>query len=111
MYRQHLNKGVAKGALTQEKADEKFNTWLEQKNLKISQKVQDVMNKKKDEVKSRASEEEVVKQKIAEKVAAKKVAAMEAEAAAKAAAVEAPAEAPAEGEAPAENSENTEAAS
>jgi small subunit ribosomal protein S16 len=108
MYRQHLNKGVKKGALTPEQADEKYNAWLEQKNLKISQKVQDVMNKKKDEVKDRVSEEEKVKQKIAEKVAAKKIAAVEAEAAAKAAPAEAPAEgaAPAEGEAPAaENSE------
>lgn len=108
MYRQHLTKGVKKGALTQEQADEKFNSWLEQKNLKISQKVQDVMNKKKDEVKSRLSEEEKLKEKNAEKVAAKRIAAIEAEAAAKAAAVPAPVEteSPAEGEAPAaENSE------
>jgi small subunit ribosomal protein S16 len=97
MYRQHLNKGVKKGALSQEQADEKYTSWLEQKNLKISQKVQDVMNKKKDDVKSRLSEEEKLKQKIAEKVAAKRIAAAEAEAAAKAA----PAEVPAEGEAPA----------
>src|SRR6185436_4589144 len=102
LYRQHLNKGVTKGALTQEAADEKYNSWLEQKNLKISQKVQDLTNKKKDEMKSRLSEEEKVKEKIAEKVAARRIAAAEAEAAAKTA----PVEAPAEGEAaPAENSE------
>ena len=113
LYRQHLNKGVKKGALTQEQADEKYNSWLEQKNLKISQKVQDVMNKKKEDVKSRLSEEEKLKEKNAAKVAAKRIAAAEAEAAAKAAAIPAPVatEAPAEGEAPAENSENTEAAS
>jgi small subunit ribosomal protein S16 len=108
LYRQHLDKGVKKGALTQEQADEKYTSWLEQKNLKISQKVQDVMNKKKDDVKSRLSEEEKLKEKNAEKVAAKRIAAAEAEAAAKAA----PAEAPVEGEAPAaEGAENTEAAS
>ena len=97
LYRMHLNKGVKKGALTQEQADEKFNVWLEQKNLKISQKVQDVMNKKKEESKSRVSEEEKVKAKIAEKVAAKRIAAAEAAAAAPASQeTEAPAEASAE---------------
>jgi small subunit ribosomal protein S16 len=108
LYRQHLDKGVKKGALTQEQADEKYTSWLEQKTLKISQKVQDVMNKKKDDVKSRLSEEEKLKEKNAEKVAAKRIAAAEAEAAAKAV----PAEVPVEGEAPAaEGAENTEAAS
>ncbi|MEO5572758.1 MAG: 30S ribosomal protein S16 [Bacteroidia bacterium] len=114
MYRLHLNKGVKKGAFTQEQADEKYTSWLEQKNLKISQKVQDVMNKKKDDVKIRLTEEEKLKQKIAEKVAAKRIAAMEAEAAAKAAAIPAPVEttATAEGEVPAaESSESTETAS
>jgi small subunit ribosomal protein S16 len=111
MYRLHLNKGVAKGALTQEQADAKLASWLEQKNLKISQKVQDLMNKKKEDVKSRLSEEEKLKEKNAAKVAAKRIAAAEAEAAAKAAAIPAPVEIAAEGEAPAENSESTEAAS
>lgn len=31
MYRKHLQVGVNKGAITQEQADEKFNTWVEEK--------------------------------------------------------------------------------
>lgn len=38
MYRNHLNKGVAKGALTQEEADKKHAAWLEEKNTKIQAK-------------------------------------------------------------------------
>ncbi|MFI5219479.1 MAG: 30S ribosomal protein S16 [Bacteroidia bacterium] len=112
LFRQHLNKGVKKGALTQEQADEKYNAWLEQKNLKVAQKIDAVRNSKKDSVKNRLSEEEKLRQKIAEKVAAKHIAAAEAASAAAAAAIPAPVEpaepaAPAEGEStpPAENTE------
>jgi small subunit ribosomal protein S16 len=111
MFRQHLNKGVKKGALTQEKADEKFNAWLEQKNLKVAQKIDAVRNSKKDSVKNRLSEEEKLREKTALKVAAKHIAAAEAAAVAAAPApvAEAPAEtiAPPEGETPppAENPE------
>lgn len=109
LFRQHLNKGVKKGALTQEQADEKFNAWLEQKNLKVSQKIEAVRNSRKDSVKDRLAEEAKVREKVAEKVAAKHIAAAEAAAAA---AAPPPALAPAEteGEAPpppAENTENT----
>ncbi|GIV40986.1 MAG: 30S ribosomal protein S16 [Vicingaceae bacterium] len=38
LYRHHLNKGVKKGALTQEEADKKFEAWLKQKEEKINQK-------------------------------------------------------------------------
>lgn len=84
----HLDKGVKKGALTQETADEKYTKWLEEKNLKISTKAQDVQNKKKDDVKSRLAEEVKLKEKVAEKVAAKRIAAIEAAAAAPAAEAE-----------------------
>lgn len=80
MYRLHLNQGVKKGALTQEQADEKYNGWLEEKNLKISKKAETVMNSRKDAMKNRVAEEAKLKEKIAEKVAAKKIAAIEAEA-------------------------------
>ncbi|MCX6230779.1 MAG: 30S ribosomal protein S16 [Bacteroidetes bacterium] len=36
LYKNHLLKGVAKGALTQEQADVKFNEWVESKEAKIS---------------------------------------------------------------------------
>ncbi|MDP1623570.1 MAG: 30S ribosomal protein S16 [Bacteroidales bacterium] len=38
MYKNHLLKGVAKGAMTVEQADAKFQAWLEEKSLKISSK-------------------------------------------------------------------------
>jgi small subunit ribosomal protein S16 len=38
LYKTHLNKGVKKGALTQEQADEKFNAWLDSKDAKIQAK-------------------------------------------------------------------------
>lgn len=36
LYKNHLLKGVQKGALTLEKAEEKFQNWLQEKELKIS---------------------------------------------------------------------------
>ncbi|MCX6267638.1 MAG: 30S ribosomal protein S16 [Bacteroidetes bacterium] len=38
MYKNHLLKGVEKGAMTMEQADVKFQTWLDEKHLKISSK-------------------------------------------------------------------------
>jgi small subunit ribosomal protein S16 len=38
MYKNHLMKGVEKGAMTIEQADAKFQAWLDEKNLKISSK-------------------------------------------------------------------------
>ena len=112
LYRYHLNRGIKKGALTQEVADEKFNAWMEQKNLKISQKVQSLQVSQKDSLKSPMDEEEKVRQKNAEKLAAKRIAASEAAAAAAVAAVTpAPEEgvtSPEEGATPAP--ENTEGA-
>ncbi len=39
MYKHHLAKGVTKGALTQEAADKKFATWLEEKQGRIDAKI------------------------------------------------------------------------
>lgn len=38
LYKAHLNKGVRKGALTQEQADAKFAAWVEEKEGKIQAK-------------------------------------------------------------------------
>ena len=38
MYKNHLDKGVAKGALTQEAADKKFEAWMTEKEGKITAK-------------------------------------------------------------------------
>jgi small subunit ribosomal protein S16 len=42
MYKHHLNKGVNKGALTQDQADEKFNAWLSEKESKVSAKLDSI---------------------------------------------------------------------
>ncbi len=39
LYKYHLQKGVAKGALTQEQAEAKFNTWLADKEERINNKI------------------------------------------------------------------------
>ena len=38
LYKTHLDKGVKKGALTQEQADEKFNAWSDSKDAKVQAK-------------------------------------------------------------------------
>ena len=38
LYKHHLNKGVTKGALTQDQADSKFAAWLEEKAGKVAAK-------------------------------------------------------------------------
>jgi small subunit ribosomal protein S16 len=38
IYKNHLNKGVAKGALTQAQADAKFEKWLQEKEAKVQAK-------------------------------------------------------------------------
>ena len=38
LYKNHLLKGVKKGALTEEQAEAKYNAWLSEKNAKIDQK-------------------------------------------------------------------------
>jgi small subunit ribosomal protein S16 len=78
MFRKHLQEGVRKNAITQEDADQRFNAWLEQKNLKISQKAQDVANQRKEDQKKRLAEEGKVREKVAEKVSARKLAVTEA---------------------------------
>ena len=40
MYMKHLQRGVAKGAFTQEEADKKFAAWLEQKETLVSKAIE-----------------------------------------------------------------------
>ena len=48
LMRDHLNRGVKKGALTQEQADAKFEKWLEAKATKIDDKKQKLSKAEKD---------------------------------------------------------------
>jgi small subunit ribosomal protein S16 len=112
LLRHHLDGGVAKGALTQEAADKKWNDWKAQRDAKIEAKVSGIKNAaiearkaaKAEETKVNEARAEALAKKAAEAAAAAKAEAEEAAAEAAEEAAEAPAEAPAEeaAEAPAE---------
>ena len=102
MLKHHLNKGVLKGALKQEKADEKFQAWLTEKESKISAK-QDKISKEID--KSKAEKLKLEKESNEKRVLDRENAAKAAAAKEEAPAEEAPAEeSAAKEEAPAEES-------
>ncbi len=106
MLKKHLMGGVKKGALTLEQAEAKFAAWVAEKESKISNKKNELMNSAKSaksaaleaEAKVNADRAAELAKKKAEEAAAKAAAEAEAKAAAEA---EAAAAAPAEEEAPA----------
>ena len=71
LYRFHLHRGVAKGAITQEQADAKLNKWMEEKNAKIEAKKSNLANASQSELKKRMEAETKAKAAKAEKIAAK----------------------------------------
>ena len=99
LLRHHLDGGVAKGALTQEAADKKFNDWKAQRDAKIDAKVNGLRNEAvakanaalAEESKVNAARAEAIAKRAAELAAA--AAAKEAEQAEEAQAEETPAEA------------------
>ena len=105
LLRKHLNGGVAKGALTQEQADAKWNAWKAQRDAKVEAKVNGLKNEAIAKAKAAAAEERKVNEARAEELAKKAAKLAEeqaaaakaaAEEAAEEAAAEAPAEAPVE---------------
>ena len=91
LLRNHLDGGVAKGALTQEQADAKFNAWKAQQDAKIEAKKAGIKNAAIEAAKAAKAEETKVKEARAEAIA-KKAAELAAKQAAEAAEAEAPAE-------------------
>lgn len=83
MLKHHLNGGIRKGALSQEEADKKFASWLEEKEAKIQAK-KDSLSKSESELRAKllADEKAVSDKRLADAEAA------EAEVAAEQAAVE-----------------------
>ncbi len=72
MYKNHLLKGIAKGALTQEQADVKFNDWVAAKEAKLSgNKTAEILASKED-LKSRFEAEVKVNEAKASSIADKK---------------------------------------
>ena len=63
MLKYHLNGGVRKGALTQEEADKKLTTWLEEKNAKIQIKKEGLTQAEVDLRVRRLAEEKAVSDK------------------------------------------------
>jgi len=61
MYRKHLMRGVAKGALTQEQADEKYQAWITEKEAKIETRRQETLAEIKAMHAARAGEKKAVK--------------------------------------------------
>ena len=100
MLKHHLNKGVLKGALKQEKADERFQAWLKEKESKINAK-QDKISKEIDKSKADVlkREQEANEKRILDREAAAKEAVAKEEAPTEEAPVE---EAVAKEEAPTE---------
>ena len=108
LLRKHLQGGVAKGALTQEQADAKFDAWKAQRDAKINAKKEGLSKEAAAKLAETLAAEAKVNQDRADAIAARKAEA-EAKAAAEAAekaAAEAAEKAAAEAEAaPAENTE------
>jgi small subunit ribosomal protein S16 len=74
LYKNHLAKGVKKGALTQEQADAKFDGWLKDKEAKISGNIQELESAEKAELKERLDAERKINEDRAKAIAAKKAA-------------------------------------
>lgn len=80
MMKKHLLEGVKKGALTEEQAEEKFQSWLKEKESKIQAKV-DMLQKGEDsELKKRMDAETKVREARAEELAKRNAEAAAAEA-------------------------------
>lgn len=71
IYKNHLDKGVLKGAFTQEDAEKKFATWLQGKEGKIDNKKEGLSNAAKANEKARMQAEVVANTKKAAEVLAK----------------------------------------
>ena len=108
MLKNHLDKGVAKGALTQAAADKKFEAWLKEKDAKIAGKTDSIAKEKDAAAAAALAKETEIKEAKAAAIAAKAVV-VEEEAAAEAATEEAPAAEAATEEAPAAEAATEEA--
>jgi len=102
IFKNHLNKGVTKGAMTQEQADAKFDKWMDGKDKQVAEKVSDLDKAKREAAAATLKAETEVKEKRAADYAAKN-----AELAAEAARVRAEAEAAAATETPADQTEES----
>jgi small subunit ribosomal protein S16 len=68
LFRNHLQKGVAKGVVTQEQADTKLTAWLENKTSQIEEKKKNLASNKAKTIESRLAAETKKREAIAEAV-------------------------------------------
>jgi small subunit ribosomal protein S16 len=71
MYKNHLAKGVVKGALTAENAEKKFESWITQKEGKTTESRNKLTNKQDEEAKARFAAETKAKETKAKAIQAK----------------------------------------
>lgn len=71
LYKNHLVKGVAKGALTEEQANEKFDVWMKEKQNKIDAKTNGISEAAQKAETARLDAEKAVNQARAKEIAAK----------------------------------------
>ncbi|MCF0206815.1 MAG: 30S ribosomal protein S16 [Bacteroidales bacterium] len=96
LLKKHLLEGVKKGAFNDAEAERRFNAWMEEKNVKVSNKKNDIAAAKRADEKARLEAETKIKEQRSEAIARKIAERMAAETAAEAENTE---------EAPAENAE------
>ena len=80
IYKNHLLKGVKKGALTLEQANAKFDSWLKEKEDKISGEVKNIELAIKEDKKKRFEAEKKINEDRAKELAAKKASELKLEA-------------------------------
>lgn len=71
LHKDHLDRGVLKGAMTQEQADKKFEAWMKDKEGKIEGKKDNLSKSKEEQEKARFKAEQEAKDKKAAEIAAK----------------------------------------
>ena len=74
LYKNHLLKGVKKGALTEAQADEKFQAWMDANELKKKEIISKLEADTRSQKKARLAEEEKIKEARAAELAKKRMA-------------------------------------
>ncbi len=77
LYKNHLLIGVKKGALTEQEAEAKFQTWLKEKEARIEAKRKGLADKDREARKARLEEEAKINEERAAELAKKKAAELE----------------------------------
>ena len=75
MLKHHLIKGIAKGALTEDQVEERFQAWVEEKKAKLDQLVKDKALAQKDKSKEALERERKINEERADEIAKRRAAA------------------------------------